>query len=73
MILMMMRIMKNTNSANLSTIKYNSSKSKKILPPNQLLQRYSILLAQVQVGNTSENLFSEITQVAYSLYQQNKF
>ena len=73
MILMMMRIMKNTNSANLSTIKYNSSKSKKILPRNQLLQRYSILLAQVQVGNTSENLFSEITQVAYSLYQQNKF
>ena len=40
----------------------------KILPPKQLLQRLPILLAQVQAGNTSENLLNKIKQIVYSLY-----
>ena len=40
----------------------------KILPPKQLLQRLPILLAQVQGGNTSENLLNKIKQIVYSLY-----
>ena len=35
-----------------------------------MLQRLSIALAQVKVGNTSENLLNEIHQVTYSLYQK---
>ena len=35
-----------------------------------MLQRLSIALAQVKVGNTSENLLNEIHQVTYSLYQE---
>ena len=34
-----------------------------------MLQRFHILLAQVQAGNTSENLLDEIQQIVYSLYQ----
>ena len=42
---------------------------RKILTPKQLLQRLPIVLAQVKAGNNSENLFSEIRQIVYSLYQ----
>ena len=40
----------------------------KILTRNQILQRLSIALAQVKVGNTSANLPNEIRQIIYSLY-----
>ena len=44
----------------------------KILTPKQLLQRLSIALSQVKVGNNSENLSNEIRQIVYSLYQSKK-
>ena len=44
-------------------------KGLKILTPKQLLQGLPIALAQVKVGNNSENLLNEIRQIAYSLYQ----
>ena len=34
-----------------------------------MLQRWPLALAQVKAGNDSENLFSEIRQIVYSLYQ----
>ena len=34
-----------------------------------MLQRLPIALAQVKVGNTSENLLNEIRRIIYSLYQ----
>ena len=40
----------------------------KMLTPKQMLQRLPIALAQVQGGNTSENLLNEIRQIKYSLY-----
>ena len=39
-----------------------------MLTPKQMLQRLPIALAQVQGGNTSENLLNEIRQIKYSLY-----
>ena len=41
----------------------------KILTPKQMLQRLLIALAQVEAGNNSENLWNEIRQIVYSLYQ----
>ena len=41
----------------------------KILTAKQMLQRLSIALAQVKVGNNSEILLNEIRQTVYSLYQ----
>lgn len=40
----------------------------KILPSKKLLQRLSVLLAQLQAGNTSENLLKEIKQTVYLLH-----
>ena len=40
-----------------------------MLTSQQTVQRLPIALAQVKVGNTSENLLNEIRQVIYSLYQ----
>ena len=34
-----------------------------------MLQRLPIALAQVKVGNSSENLLNEIRQIVYSLYR----
>ena len=34
-----------------------------------MLQRLPIALAQVKVGNNSESLLNEISQIVYSLYQ----
>ena len=34
-----------------------------------MLQQLPITLAQVQPGNTSENLVNEITQIIYSLHR----
>ena len=58
-----------------SDANYNAKQNKtegkrlKILPPKQMLQRLPIALAQVKVGNNSENLLNEIRQIVYSLYQ----
>ena len=41
----------------------------KILTPKHMLQRQPIALAQVQAGNNSEKLLSEIRKIIYSLYQ----
>ena len=40
-----------------------------MLTSEQIVQRLPIALAQVNAGNTSENLLNEIRQVIYSLYQ----
>ena len=48
----------------------NTNHSKlKILTPKQMLKRLPIALAQVKVGNNSENLLNEIRQIIYSLYE----
>ena len=44
----------------------------KILPPNQMLSRLSIILAQLKAGNNSEELKNEIRQLLYSLYRSKK-
>ena len=59
---------KNINGANLFTIKTAQGKGMKILPQKQLLQRLLLLLAQIQAGNTSENLLNENRQIVYTLY-----
>ena len=41
----------------------------KILFPKQVLQRIPIAVAQVKVGNTSENLLHEIRQIIHSSLQ----
>ena len=40
-----------------------------ILISKQMLQRLPVALAQVKAGNTSKNVFNEIRQIIYSLYQ----
>ena len=48
----------------------NTNQSKlKILTSKQMLQRLPIALAQVKAGSNSQNLFIEIRQIVYSLYQ----
>ena len=42
---------------------------KKILTPNQMLNRLPIALAQLQAGNNSNKLKNEIRQLLYSLYR----
>ena len=44
----------------------------KILPPNQMLNRLPILLAQLNAGNNSEKLKNEIRQLLYPLYRSKK-
>ena len=41
----------------------------KILTDKQMLNRLSILLAQIQAGNNSMKLKNEIRQILYSLYR----
>ena len=41
----------------------------KILTPKQILQRFSMALAQVKAGNNAQNLLNEIRQIVYFLYQ----
>ena len=43
--------------------KATKGKGLKILTPKQMLQRLSIALAQVKVGNNSENLLNESRQI----------
>ena len=44
----------------------------KILTPNQILRRLPIALAQLNAGNNSEKLKSEIRQLLYSLCRSKK-
>ena len=37
-----------------------------------MLERLPIALAQLKVGNTSENLLKEIQKIIYSLYHEKK-
>ena len=41
----------------------------KILNNKQMLNRFPILLAQIQAGNNSNKLKNEIRQILYSLYR----
>ena len=45
-------------------------KGLQILTIKPMLRRLPIALAQVQTGNTSENLLSEIKQIIYFLYRE---
>ena len=45
------------------SLKQTHRKGLKILSPKQMLKRLPIGLAQVQEGNTSENLLNEICQI----------
>ena len=47
-------------------------KGLKILTPNKLLTRLSILVAKLKAGNNSYKLKSEIRQILYLLYQHYK-
>ena len=38
-----------------------------------MLQRLAIALAQVNTGNTSENVINEIHQITYSFYKAKEF
>ena len=49
--------------------KLSDNSNLKILTPRQMLQRLPITLAQVKLGNTSENLLNEIRRIIYSLYR----
>ena len=44
----------------------------KKLTPKEILQKIPILLAQVEVGNTLENILNEIQQIVYLLNRANK-
>ena len=44
----------------------------KILTPNQILRRLPVALAQLNAGNNSKKLKSEIRQLLYSLYRSKK-
>ena len=44
----------------------------KILTPNQMLSRLPISLAQLNAGNNSGTLNSEIRQLLYSLYRSKR-
>ena len=52
-----------------SVAKVSDRKQLKILTPKQMPQRLPIALAQVKVGNKSENLLNEMRQIIYSLYR----
>ena len=44
----------------------------RILSPNKLLTRLSILLAQIKAGNNLDKLKNEVRQILYLLYQHEK-
>ena len=47
----------------------NEGRGLKILTNKQMLNRLSILLAQIQAGNNSKKLKNELRQILYSLYR----
>ena len=50
-------------------MKEKQGKGLKRLTPKQMLQRLTIALAHVKVGNISKNLLNEIRKIRYCLYQ----
>ena len=50
-------------------MKLTQEKGFKILTPKQMFQRLPIALAQVEAGNTFENLLNEVRQIIHYLYQ----
>ena len=56
----------------LSDMSSLEGKGFKILTPNNLLTRLSILLAQIIAGNNSYKSKNEIKQILYLLFQHNK-
>ena len=48
---------------------WSSGSGLKILTNKQMLNRFPILLAQIQAGNNSNKLKNEIRQILYSLYR----
>ena len=52
--------------------KNQQGKGLKILTPDQMLSRLPITLAQLKVGNNSEELINEIMRLLYSLYRSKK-
>ena len=52
--------------------KVKEGKGLKTLTPNNLLNKFPILLAQIKAGNSSYKLKNEIRQILYLLYQHNK-
>ena len=61
----------NDYAKNMSKSIYESKQATglRILTPKQMLQRLLIALAQIEVGNNSESLLSEVRQIVYSLHQ----
>ena len=50
---------------------WSSGSGLKTLTNKQMLNRFPILLAQIQAGNNSIKLKNEIRQILYSLYRSN--
>ena len=50
----------------------SKGKQLKILTPNKLLIRLSMLLAQIKVENNPNKLKIKVRQIMYLLYQHNK-
>ena len=48
-------------------------KELKILTPNKLLTRFSVLLVQIKAVNNSYKLNNEIRQILHLFYQHNQF
>ena len=46
----------------------NQGTDLEILTPKQMLQTFPILIVQVKVGNTSENLLKKMRQIIHSLH-----
>ena len=65
-------MVKKTKSINIQNQKIRFKTGIKILVPNKLLTRLSVLLAQVKAGNNSHKLRPEIRQILYLLYQNIK-
>ena len=52
--------------------KVKEGKGLKVLAPNKLLTKLSILLAQIKAGNSSDALKNEIKEILYLLHERNK-
>ena len=59
----------NPFQSRLFPLKSTKGKGLKILTPKQILQRFTIALAQVKAGNNSESLLNEVRQIVYLLYK----
>ena len=60
------------HTAKVSNRKVSDCKQLKIIIHKQMLQRLPIAFAQVEAGNTSENLLNEIRRLKFSLHRAKK-